>query len=374
MSFTREEITAPVLSDFCYDADAAIKNMKVDLQERMNAVIPVGLIIESPVETIPNGWLECNGASLLRSDYPTLFAIIGTTFGAADGTHFNLPDLRGYFVRGMDGRTPATLSIGTTKSRVAHGALSYTIAGLLYDKAADAVGVALPASTIPKDHYGVFGFQINAAGVISVVKGADNSTGYDNEAYALSSCPDADEGNVLYGAITVISTATGGFVAGTTLLDATGVTVKYWKFNTGPDPGTFNQILSSTTNGAATIPFARSDTTGHRAFWRDIKVGSAITGTGIPANTTVQAIDATEITMSANATADGQVQISITDSLGLPQLDSFEAHRHGFKGGADFSWLVFLLDNQYANSSAYGGNETRPININAAYIIRADTI
>jgi hypothetical protein len=176
----------------------------------------------------------------------------------------------------------------------------------------------------------------------------------------------------LYGAITVKSTATGGFVAGTTLLDATGVTVKYWKFNTGPDPGTFNQILSSTTNGAATIPFTRSTTTGHRAFWRDIKVGSAITGTGIPANTTVQAIDATEITMSANATATGQVQISITDSLGLPQLDSFEAHRHTYVGNG--AKIPFSGKSSYNDTTSYGGNETRPININAAYIIRADTI
>lgn len=40
----------------------------------------------------PN-WLECDGASLLRSDYPDLFTVIGTTYGAVDGTHFNLPNL-----------------------------------------------------------------------------------------------------------------------------------------------------------------------------------------------------------------------------------------------------------------------------------------
>lgn len=39
-----------------------------------------------------NGWLVCNGRSLLRSAYPELFAIIGTDFGNVDGTHFNLPD------------------------------------------------------------------------------------------------------------------------------------------------------------------------------------------------------------------------------------------------------------------------------------------
>jgi microcystin-dependent protein len=42
----------------------------------------------------PN-WLECDGRSLLRTDYPALFTAIGTTYGAADSNHFNIPDLRG---------------------------------------------------------------------------------------------------------------------------------------------------------------------------------------------------------------------------------------------------------------------------------------
>ncbi len=53
-------------------------------------------------ETTPSGWLECNGASLVRTSYARLFSIIGTNFGTADGTHFNIPDLRGKFPRGWD--------------------------------------------------------------------------------------------------------------------------------------------------------------------------------------------------------------------------------------------------------------------------------
>lgn len=40
-------------------------------------------------------WLLCDGSSLLRVDYPDLFSVIGTVYGAADGAHFTLPDLRG---------------------------------------------------------------------------------------------------------------------------------------------------------------------------------------------------------------------------------------------------------------------------------------
>jgi len=52
-----------------------------------------------PTETPPTGWLEEDGSSLVRATYPALFALIGTMYGAADGTHFNLPDMRGKFPR-----------------------------------------------------------------------------------------------------------------------------------------------------------------------------------------------------------------------------------------------------------------------------------
>lgn len=51
----------------------------------------------------PTGWLECNGAELERTVYKKLFDVISTTFGEGDGsTTFNVPDLRGEFVRGWD--------------------------------------------------------------------------------------------------------------------------------------------------------------------------------------------------------------------------------------------------------------------------------
>ncbi|MEO2217325.1 tail fiber protein [Chromobacterium vaccinii] len=53
--------------------------------------------------TPPDGWLPANGAAISRSTFASLFAAISTTYGAGDGTTtFNLPDLRGEFVRGWD--------------------------------------------------------------------------------------------------------------------------------------------------------------------------------------------------------------------------------------------------------------------------------
>ncbi|MEZ0190758.1 phage tail protein [Ralstonia solanacearum] len=62
-----------------------------------------GLIAYFARSTAPNGWLKANGAAVSRTTYAALFTEIGTTFGAGDGANtFNLPDLRGEFLRGWD--------------------------------------------------------------------------------------------------------------------------------------------------------------------------------------------------------------------------------------------------------------------------------
>lgn len=70
--------------------------------QQLQSYVPAGSMLDFAGETVPTGWLECDGASLLRASYPALFAAIGTLYGAADGTHFNLPDYRGRFRRGWD--------------------------------------------------------------------------------------------------------------------------------------------------------------------------------------------------------------------------------------------------------------------------------
>lgn len=49
--------------------------------------------------TLPDRWLECDGAAVSRAVYADLFAIIGTTWGVGDGsTTFNIPDFQGTFL------------------------------------------------------------------------------------------------------------------------------------------------------------------------------------------------------------------------------------------------------------------------------------
>lgn len=64
---------------------------------------PPGTVAMHAAASAPSGWLECDGDLVSRTTYAALFAAIGATFGGGDGsTTFQLPDLRGEFVRGHD--------------------------------------------------------------------------------------------------------------------------------------------------------------------------------------------------------------------------------------------------------------------------------
>lgn len=62
-----------------------------------------GMIAYFARTSAPTGFLKCNGAAVSRTTYANLFEAIGTTFGVGNGsTTFNVPDLRGEFIRGLD--------------------------------------------------------------------------------------------------------------------------------------------------------------------------------------------------------------------------------------------------------------------------------
>ncbi len=65
--------------------------------------LPAGVILYSAKTAPDTGYLICNGAAVSRSTYGSLFGAIGITYGAGDGSStFNVPDLRGEFIRGFD--------------------------------------------------------------------------------------------------------------------------------------------------------------------------------------------------------------------------------------------------------------------------------
>lgn len=91
-----------------------------------------GTVIAFAGAAEPDGWLICNGQALSSATYPELYAALGTTFGngssginGGGGKNFNVPDLRGEFVRGLDdsrnldpGRTIGTVQDAGTKHPV----------------------------------------------------------------------------------------------------------------------------------------------------------------------------------------------------------------------------------------------------------------
>lgn len=73
--------------------------------EYLGSEFPVGTIVQTAASSAGTGWLMCDGSSLVRATYPELFSAIGTTYGSASGTTFNLPDMRG--------RVPLAAGTGT---------------------------------------------------------------------------------------------------------------------------------------------------------------------------------------------------------------------------------------------------------------------
>lgn len=78
--------------------------------------LPPGMVVDYAGPNIPTGWLYCNGQSVLRATYPGLFTAIGTTYGAADGTHFNVPNFSGRIAAGVGGSFGALAASGGAAS------------------------------------------------------------------------------------------------------------------------------------------------------------------------------------------------------------------------------------------------------------------
>lgn len=102
--------------------------------------------------------LYCDGTSYLRADFPDLFAVIGITFGAVDGTHFNVPDLRGRVPVG-DGTGPglSPRTIGDQGGEESHTLVTGEIPSHAHTEvtATPTVGAAITGVPIPSAVPGV---------------------------------------------------------------------------------------------------------------------------------------------------------------------------------------------------------------------------
>lgn len=81
--------------------------------------VPIGAIVAYAGESIPTGYLNCDGRAINRTEYSDLFTAIGTTWGAGDGsTTFNIPDLRSATLRGVGTPTIFTENTAITLAQI----------------------------------------------------------------------------------------------------------------------------------------------------------------------------------------------------------------------------------------------------------------
>jgi microcystin-dependent protein len=131
--------TGAAITDSIWNVDL-VDNLNYLKTERDadNLARPVGEIKIWPTATAPSKFLLCAGQAISRTGYSALFAVIGTTFGAGDGTTtFNVPDLRGRFPLGLD-------NMGGTSANRETDAAADTIGG-----SGGAETVTLTAAQLP---------------------------------------------------------------------------------------------------------------------------------------------------------------------------------------------------------------------------------
>lgn len=117
--------TTPIASKMQFGSGEDIKAFEASLIMRIKEAGPVGTVAAYAADKIPKGWLLCDGSPLQRTaETEALYLAIGILYGegidVATGRKvgdFNLPDYRGYFLRGVDDNTnpPRDPSRGSRK-------------------------------------------------------------------------------------------------------------------------------------------------------------------------------------------------------------------------------------------------------------------
>jgi microcystin-dependent protein len=146
--------------------------------------VPSGTIMAFAGSTAPSGWLICDGSAVSRTTYSNLFSTVSTNYGAGNGsTTFNLPDLRGRTIFGMDNMG------GTAANRLT------TTSGINANNTLGATGgsqsVTLSTTNLPSHNHTFSG---------NTVTTSDNSHSHNyNDAYFAENFSGGVGGNARYG-------------------------------------------------------------------------------------------------------------------------------------------------------------------------------
>ena len=176
--------TSEILDGTITDADIAAGTVSLSalVAAVQQALVPPGTIVAYSGATAPAGWLLCHGQAVSRTTYAALYAVQGNAFGTPVGTDFNLPDLRGRFLRGWDkalGKDPDRL----TRTAMATGGATGDAIGSVQDSAYKAHGHSYVKTNFTTSN-GIFstgGSNPFVSTATQVTTTSSNDTGAGNE-------------------------------------------------------------------------------------------------------------------------------------------------------------------------------------------------
>jgi hypothetical protein len=118
------------------------------------------------------------------------------------------------------------LAGGSNADDVANIAFSYSIGGVVYNKAAITTGTGPGNDVVPQGTYGAVAFDIGTNGTVDAIEAPANATGYASAALAAAALPAPEAGHARMGYVTATK-SDGSFTFGTTALNAANTTVAF---------------------------------------------------------------------------------------------------------------------------------------------------
>lgn len=334
-----------------------VKNLGVTLAKLATEVIqylvPTGTVMPFGGTSSPSGFLLCDGAPQSRTTYANLFAVVGTKYGAGDGsTTFNMPDLRYGFLRGGGAEITATGS-GPISSNNA----TFTAHGLVTGTQVRLVSGTISGLTVNTDYYVIvvdantLAFATTYAGSLVPTKititGTNTGVITKYNLWAVGSGTAASN-NATFTAHGVNRTGMRVRLAAGTLSGLAGSTTYFAIYI---DANTL-AFATSYANAVAATPTKISISGANTAAiiqWEDPDIGSrSIAGSG------------------ANQVG-----------LGTRQDDDFRAHAHsigvydtGTQNDNGIKSATYSGTARTGGTQGNGGSETRPINMYINYIMK----
>lgn len=189
INFPNAPTIGQAFQGFIYDGTAWVSS-----PSSVTGALPAGTIVAWGSTTAPANWLICDGAAVSRTTYASLFAVIGTQFGAGNGTTtFNVPDLRGRVAVGREAET----SLGTATVTIASPGVVTTAAHGLSDGQVVYLTTtgALPTGITPNTRYFVRDVTATTFRLASTLGGAAiNTSGTQSGTHTAWSADFADIG------------------------------------------------------------------------------------------------------------------------------------------------------------------------------------